>query len=457
MALMEGWAGVVLAAGRGTRMKSRIPKILHEVCGRALVTYPVAALKDAGVGPLVVVISPEGEEETRALLGESVEYVLQPEPLGTGDALLRSADLLRGEADHLLVMGADTPLVRATTLQRLSAKHLSSGTLVTLLSAVCDAKDGLGRVARDGAGNITDIVEFQDLPSGERGTPYEANAGVYCFGASWLWDRLRSVESAPNGEVYLTSLVSMAASQARGAAGLLVEDPSEVLGVNDRRNLAKVEAEARQRVREHWMLEGVTIIDPPTTFLDGSVVLGRDTMIHPNSMVLGSSTVGEGCTIGPGAVIRDSVVGDGSKVVASFVEEATVEASVDVGPFSHLRPGTYLETGVHIGNFAEVKESRLGRGVAMGHFGYLGDASIGAGTNLGAGMVTCNYDGVTKHRTVVEEGAFVGCDTMFVAPVKMGAGAITGAGAVVTEDVPAGRLAVGVPATIKESKRSRPS
>ena len=438
-------------------MKSSIPKILHKVCGREMVTYAVAALKEAGISRVVVVLSPEAEEATRVLLGDSVEYVVQPEPMGTGDALLRTANVLRGRADQVLVLGADTPLLRAETLGRLSQCHLSGDALITLLSAMCDPHDGLGMVARDPAGGISGVIEFQDLDAEVSAAPYEANAGVYCIQASWLWDRLGSVDASPNGEVFLTSLVSMAGSRAGGAGGLLIEDPSEVMGVNDRRHLARVEAEARGRVRDHWMLEGVTLVDPASTYLDSSVVLGRDTVIQPNTMVLGASTIGEACTIGPGTVIRDSVVGDGSRVVASFVEDATIEGSVDIGPFSHLRPGAYLETEVHVGNFVEVKESRLGRGVAAGHFSYIGDASIGAGTNLGAGMVTCNYDGVTKQRTVVGEGAFIGCDTMFVAPVSIGSGAVTGAGAVVTEDVPAGRLAVGVPARIVESKRSHPS
>ena len=450
---MERWAGVVLAAGRGTRMKSSIPKILHKVCGREMVAYPVAALKRAGISRVVVVVSPDGAEAVRKLLGESVEYVLQPEPRGTGNALLRAADVLRGRADHILVLGADTPLVRAETLRHLSKRHLAGDALITLLSAVCDPRDGLGMVARDSAGRVSGVCEFQDLGPEAAAAPYEANAGVYCIQASWLWDRLGAVEPSPNGEVYLTSLIPMAVSRNGGADGLLIEDPSEVMGVNDRRHLARAEAEARNRVRDHWMLEGVTLVDPASTFLDSSVVIGRDTVIQPNTMVLGASTIGEACIVGPSTVIRDSSIGDGSRVVASFVEEATIEESVEVGPFSHLRPGAYLETGVHLGNFVEVKESRLERGVAAGHFSYIGDASIGAGANLGAGMVTCNYDGVTKHRTVVREGAFIGCDTMLVAPVSVGPGAVTGAGAVVTEDVPAGRLAVGVPARIVKSKR----
>ena len=437
-------------------MKSNVLKVLHKVCGREMVTYAVDALRKSGIGRVVVVVSLDASEAVKGVLGESVEYVLQPEPRGTGDALLRAAGTLRDSADHVLVLGADTPLVRAETLRRLSRHHLEGGALVTLLSATCHPRDGLGMVERDAGGGVSGVREFQDLGP-EAAGPYEANAGVYCIRASWLWDRLGEVEPAPNGESYLTSVIPMAASRKGGAEAFLTEDPSEAMGVNDRRHLARAEAEARNRVRDHWMMEGVTLMDPASTFLDGSVVLGRDTVIHPNTMVLGASIIGEGCVLGPSTVIRDSSVGDGCRVVASFVEDAVIEASVDVGPFSHLRPGAYLETGVHLGNFVEVKESRLERGVAAGHFSYIGDALIGAGANLGAGMVTCNYDGAAKQRTVVGEGAFIGCDTMFVAPVSVGAGAVTGAGAVVTEDVPAGRLAVGVPARIVESKRSHSS
>ena len=246
----------------------------------------------------------------------------------------------------------------------------------------------------------------------------------------------------------------MAASEGFRVEALDCGDPREVLGINHRVQLAEAEALMRGRIRERWMLEGVTILDPASTFVDAAAILAPDTVIYPNTMVLGKSAIGSGCTIGPGTVVRDSTIGDDCKVVASFLEEAVVEDSVEIGPFSHLRPGAYLESDVHIGNFSEIKNSRLGRGVAMGHFGYVGDASIGARANLGAGMVTCNYDGVAKHRTVVEEGAFIGCDTMFIAPVRIGAGASTGAGAVVTKDVPPNRLAVGVPAKIMAPKKN---
>ena len=451
---MEVWAGVVLAAGMGTRMKSRVPKVLHKVCGQEMVVYPVRVLRDMGIGRIVVVVSPDSEDRVRDLLGDSVEYVHQAQPMGTGHALIQAAGLLKGQSDHVVALGSDSPLIRASTLQRLSAQHLKSEASITLLSAQSPSQDDLGRVMRDQAGRVTGILEASE-PASNGDAGYEINAGVYCFKAPWLWDRLPSIKRARGGELYLTSLADLATSDRQIVEALVLEEPEEVLGINNRLQLARAEAAMRQRIRERWMLGGVTILDPQSTFLDASVELGQDTVLYPNTMVLGLSKIGGGCTIGPGTVIRDSVIGDGCKAVASFLDQATVEESVDIGPYCHIRPGSHLETGVHVGSFAEIKNSRLGRGVAMGHFGYLGDATVGANVNLGAGMVTCNYDGVTKHPTIIEEGAFIGCDTMFVAPVKVGAGAVTGAGAVVKEDVPAHRLAVGVPAKIKENNRAR--
>ena len=451
---MEAWAGVVLAAGMGTRMKSRVPKVLHKVCGQEMVVFPVRVLRDMGIARIVVVVSPESGERVRDLLGDSVQYVHQAQPLGTGHALIQAASLLKGQSDHIVALGSDSPLIRASTLQKLSAQHLKSAASISLLSAHSPSLNGLGRVVRDEAGRVTGILEASE-PASDGDSEYEINAGAYCFRAPWLWERLPNIKRSRGGELYLTSLVDLAASDRHMVEALVLEEPEEALGINDRLQLARAEAAMRQRVRERWMMEGVTILDPQSTFLDASVELGQDTVLYPNTMVLGLSKIGSGCTIGPGTVIQDSIIGDGSKAVASFLDQATVEESVDIGPYCHIRPGSHLETGVHVGSFAEIKNSRLGRGVAMGHFGYLGDATVGANVNLGAGMVTCNYDGVTKHPTIIEEGAFIGCDTMFVAPVKVGPGAVTGAGAVVREDVPAHRLAVGVPAKIKDNKRAR--
>ena len=452
---MEGWAGVVMAAGLGTRMKSKLPKVLHKVCGQELVTYPVEALRRAGVGRIVVVVSPGSADAIRNLLADAVEYVLQAQPLGTGHALLQASAMLKGQAENVMAVGSDSPLILHSTLEALASHHLATGSHMTFLSAHSSTQHGMGRVERDGAGKVTGILEASEYQRID-GDVNEINGGAYCFKGDWLWESLPIIEKSKAGEFYITSLAKTATSQGSAVQALVAENPDELLGINDRRQLAQAEEAMRQRIRERWMLEGVTMLNPASIFLDASVELGLDTMIYPDTMILGRSKIGVGCAIGPGTVVRDSVIGAGCTVTASFIEEATLENSVDVGPFSHIRPGAYLERGVHIGNFSEIKKSRLGRGVAMGHFGYVGDASIGANTNIGAGTVTCNYDGKTKHRTVVEEGALIGSDTMLVAPVKIGTGAVTGAGAVVTKDVPPYRLAVGVPATIKKSKKASP-
>ena len=444
---MDQWAGVVLAAGHGERMNSRRPKVLHQVCGKEMLRYPVELLRQLGIDRILVVVSPGNSKAVRDLLGDQLDYVIQPQAMGTADALARAAPTLLGQSEQLLVQGADSPLVRPDTVRRLMERHTSDSGDMTVLSAQSATGGDLGRVLRDAGGRVTDIVEAADGDY-HPDSGAEVNAGVYCFGASWLWENLERVEPSTSGERYITSLASIGAALGAKVQAVASTDANEVLGVNNRLQLSQVEAIQRQRIREEWMLKGVTIQDPASVFIDAGVTIGQDTVILPNTMLLGRSRIGEECEIGPGSVIRDSTIGHRCRATASFLEEATMEEGVDIGPFSHLRPGAYLESGVHIGNFVEVKESRFAAGAVMGHFGYVGDATIGAEVNLGAGMVTCNYDGVNKHRTVIERGAFIGCDTMLVAPVTVGAEAVTGAGAVVTKDVPAGRLAVGVPARI---------
>ena len=446
---MDQWAGVVLAAGHGERMRSRHPKVLHKVCGKELLRYPIELLQQLGVDRIIVVVSPGNSKAVRDLLGEHLDYVIQSQALGTADALAQAGSTLRGRSGQLIVLGADSPLVKPDTVRRLMECHTSESGDMTLLSARTTAAGDLGRVLRDGGGRVFDIVEAAERDrQAESGA--EVNAGVYCFAASWLWENLERVQPSTSGERYLTSLASIGVALGAKIQAVTATEENEVLGVNNRLQLAQVEAVQRQRIREEWMLKGVTIQDPASVFIDAGVTIGQDTVILPNTMLLGHSQIGEECEIGPGSVIRDSTIGHRCRATASMLEEATMEEGVDIGPFSHLRPGAYLESGVHIGNFVEVKESRFAAGAVMGHFGYVGDATIGADVNLGAGMVTCNYDGVDKHRTVIEKGAFIGCDTMLVAPVTIGAGAVTGAGAVVTKDVPVGRLAVGVPARIRD-------
>lgn len=444
---MKDWVGLVMAAGEGLRMRSQVPKVLHPVCGRPMVAYSVEALRKAGLEKVIVVVSPQRSEGIRELLGDSVIYVEQPETLGTGHALLQCAPILENVISHLVVMGGDSPLVHYTTIQALISQHQETQGPLTLLTSTGCLQEDMGKVQRDPSGKVVGIIEAAE---DTRGDINEVNAGVYSFQSSWLWPNLKEIKPSPGGETYLTSLVSLASDQGHRLGALVLRDPYEAMGVNDRIQLAQAEAILRQRIRERWMLEGVTIVDPISTFIDAEVVLGRDTIVHPNTTLEGSTRIGKDCVLGPGALVKSSLVGDRCKILASVVEESVLERDVDVGPYSHLRQGAYLETQVHIGNFAEVKESRLGRGVRMGHFGYVGDASVGANANLGAGLVTCNFDGRNKHRTEIGKDALIGSDTMLVAPVKVGQGASTGAGAVVTKDVPPYRLAVGVPAKIRD-------
>ena len=445
---MDQWAGVVLAAGDGKRMKSRLTKVLHRVCGKELVRYPVDLMKESGVTRVVVVVSLGNRQAVQELLGNQVEYVTQTELKGTGDALSKDKVLLQGQAENVLVLTGDAPLVRLESVKPLMAAHADSSRDMTFLTCRTASAKDFGRVARNEKGQVVKIVEAADQ-TGFTDEITEVNGSVYCFRDGWLWENLDDIPTAANGEKYITSLVEIGSSRDGAVEANLTEDPAELMGVNDRLQLSQVEEILRQRIREQWMLSGVTMPHPASVYIDAGASIGQDTVILPNTSIVGSSVIGEDCEIGPNSVIRDSTIGRGCRATASVLEEATMEDGANIGPFSHLRPGAYLESGVHLGNFVEVKESRFASGAVMGHFGYVGDASIGAGTNLGAGMVTCNYDGKDKHRTDIGENAFIGCDTMLVAPVTVGSGAITGAGAVVTKDVPAGRLAVGVPAKIR--------
>ena len=430
-------------------MKSRTPKVLHCLCGKELIRYPVELLGRLGVDRIVVVVSPANQEALKELLGDSVEYAVQTAKTGTAGAVEAAASMLREEARQVLVMGGDSPLVTEGSVRRLIDGHLANARQMSILSGIVQDSEGLGRIHRDQGfqRNVLGIVE--DTEDSDRdGQPVEVNSGVYCFQADWLWENLGRVEAGNGPERRLTDLAAIAAEQGAVVAAQPSDDSAEILGINNRVELARLEDIQRRRIRERWMLEGVTISDPSSVMIDAAVVIGQDTLVLPNTMLLGNTVIGSGCEVGPGSTVKDSTIGDGCRVTSSALEEAVMEAGVGIGPFSHLRPGAYLESGVHIGNFVEVKESRFAAGAVMGHFGYVGDASIGANVNLGAGMVTCNYDGKDKHRSVVEKDAFIGCDTMLVAPVTVGAGAVTGAGAVITKDVPPARLAVGVPAKI---------
>jgi bifunctional UDP-N-acetylglucosamine pyrophosphorylase/glucosamine-1-phosphate N-acetyltransferase len=341
------------------------------------------------------------------------------------------------------------PLLTIETLQRLIKTHAEHQPAITMLTVLSDDSMGFGRVLRGESGEVQKVVEEVDCTPEQRQIK-ELNCGIYCFRASWLWPRLPSIQLSRKGEYYLTDMVEMAAREGEAIKALILDDVREVIGINDRTQLAWAENVLRDRLRTYWMRAGVTMIDPQTTYIDASVKIGADTVIYPSSHLQGATSVGEECIIGPNAILRDAQVGRNCRIVYSVVEDALLEENVDIGPFAHLRPGAYLERGVHMGNFGEIKNSRIGAGTIISHFSYLGDATVGEGVNIGAGTVTCNFDGQQKNPTLIEDGAFVGSGTMIVAPVRVGAGAKIGAGSVVTHDVPANSLAYGVPARVKK-------
>ena len=440
-------ASIILAAGQGTRMHSKLPKVLHLVAGKPMLWYAIQAVRALVDLPPAIVVGYQAEA-VQSAINEDALFVLQEQQLGTGHAVKCARSALEGRADTLLVTFADMPLLRLESLARLVRMHQESGSPVTMTSFIGDEARGFGRVVRDAAGKVTAIVE-QAVATPEQLKIREYNVSAYCFDADWLWGALDQVPVSPKGEYFLTDVVGMAVEQGYPVESMILEDASEGVGLNNRVHLATVEKLMRARINEKWMLAGVTLVDPDTTYIEVEVMIGKDTVIQPNTHLRGKSTIGEDCEIGPDTTVIDSVVGSHVRLVASVLEGAQVHDHVTMGPYCHLRKGAVLQEGVHLGNFGEVKDSVLGPGTKMGHFSYIGNATIGENVNIGAGTITCNYDGETKHPTEIGDDVFIGSDTMLVAPVKIGDRSKTGAGSVVTRDVPQDTLVMGVPAKEK--------
>ncbi len=444
---------VLLAAGQGTRMKSALPKVLHPLLGQPLILYGLKTLQTV-TGAKPVAIIGHGADVICEVVGDRADCVIQEPQLGTGHALQQAQDLLQGASDLVLVANADMPLLNADTLQRLvSAQEKNSGP-ITMLTLIAQDPRGFGRIVRTANGNVLAIVE-EALATPEQKEIHELNASAYCFNANWLWRSLSRIRLSPRGEYYLTDLVAIAVQDGLTVQAIITDDPCEAIGINTRVHLAEAEALLRERTNRQMMLAGVTLIDPSNTYIEPDVQIGQDTVIWPNTYLHGSTVVGEACILGPNSVVRDTTIGSRCKVLASVIEKAMIEDDVEIGPFAHLRKGAHLAQGVHIGNFGEIKNSYLGPGTKMGHFSYVGDTTVGPRVNVGAGTVTCNFDGVKKNHTEIGADVFIGSDTMFVAPVKVGDRSHTGAGAVVTKDVPSDTLVVGVPArAIRKLKKS---
>ena len=440
-------ASVILAAGKGTRMCSNVPKVLHTLAGRPLMEYAL----DLGLGICnmtpIVVVGLESEK-VQECIGDRATVVIQEEQLGTGHALNETAEVLREQADMVLVWAADMPLLTKEMLESVINVQAENEGPISIITAISNDDRGFGRVIRSQLGEVQAIVEKSDATA-EQLSINELNVGVYCFQSSWLWDELSALKPSSNGEYYLTDLIKSASLQNQNIGVVTTTAVDEIIGINTRIHLAEAEIAIRTRINNSWMERGVTLIDPANTYIEASVKIGLDTVVLPNTHLQGNTVIGSECTIGPNSTIQNSVIGDRCQIASSVLDRAKLENDVDVGPFGHLRAGTHLDSGVHIGNFGEVKNSYLGPDVKMGHFSYVGDATIGARTNIGAGSITCNYGmDRNKHRTEIGEDVFIGSDTMLVAPLRIGSKARTGAGSVVTKDLPDGSLAAGVPARI---------
>jgi len=473
-------AVVILAAGKSERFASHLPKILHPLGERPMLAHILDLATRLADAPPVLVLAPNSEDAIRAWAGEHARYVVQQEPLGTGHAVLQARSLLEGEANHVLVLYADTPLVQEATLRRLVEQHIARQAAATILTVEGEVSCGLGRIVRDAYGRVHAIVEeveatpditaLREMNLLEKGPPARAvkatpditalremNSGIGVFADKTLWQLLEQLEPSPRkGEYYLTDVVGLAVAADQIVETLVVDDPTEAIGVNTRVDLALAEAALRQRINRHWMLAGVTLIDPASTYIGPDVTIGPDAVIHPNTHLRGKTTIGEACAIGPNSLIEGCTIGNRCKVLASVLEYAVMEDDSDIGPFSHLRKGARVCTGAHVGNFGEMKNSTLGPNAKMGHFSYLGDAQVGEDVNIGAGTITCNFDGEHKHPTVIEDGVFIGSDSLLVAPLRIGAGAKTGAGSVVTHDVPPRTVAYGVPARVRKRLDDNP-
>lgn len=450
--------GVVLAAGQGTRMRSSRPKVLHDVAGKTLIERVLALLSGAGAEQLLVVLGHQ-IDEVRGALREGVGVVVQQPQLGTGHAVQVAAPRLRElGAERVLVHLGDSALVRPESLRRLIACNVSAQAPVALLTAKVRDPRGYGRIIRRADGSVERSIEELDASPEQRQVD-EIWSGTILLHGPWLWSALERLTLSPKGEYYLPQLVNLARSDGLEVHAVEVEDEEEVLGINDRAQLAQAVGVLRRRKVEALMQSGVTIVDPATTYIEPEVEVSPDTIIQPGCHLRGSTRVGPDCDIGPNTYVVDSYIGRGSRVWFSVLESAQVGNDVLMGPFAHLRPGAVIEDRVHLGNYAEVKNSRIGADTQVHHFSYLGDADIGERVNIGAGTITVNYDAEArvKNRTVVEDDAAISSDTMLVAPVHVGARAMTGAGSVVTHDIPADEVWVGVPARSRRRRRSTPN
>lgn len=432
---------VILAAGKGTRMRSKLPKVLHKVGGKAMLQHVLYAADAAGAAEKIVIVG-HGAELVESMVGEQGKIVLQAEQLGTGHAVMQTKDALAGFTGTAMILCGDTPLLDGEELKKFYEAHVQSGAAATVLTAFMDNPFGYGRIVRDADGNVQGIVEEKDADAQQK-LIKEINTGIYCLECPLMFDVLATLTcDNAQGEYYLTDVLTKLNEAGKKVGGVVTEDSDMVMGINSRRQLAEAESVMRVRILNKLMDEGVTIMDPASTFIEGSVKIGRDTVIYPFTWLEGSTEIGEDCEIGPNVRLTNVEVGNGTHLQFVYGHDCKVCDEVTAGPYVHLRPDTVIGNKVKIGNFVEVKNSNVGTGTKLPHLTYIGDSDIGSGVNMGCGCITVNYDGKKKHRTVIEDNAFVGCNTNLVAPVTVKAGCYIGAGSTITKEVPENSLGI---------------
>jgi len=447
---------VILAAGLGTRMKSGLAKALHPLAGRPLVQHVLDAVAGLRAQRTVVVLGHQADRVRSIVEGSGATIALQGEQLGTGHAVMQAHEVIAAAKGPVLILCADTPLLTTNTLRSIVDLHAASGAVVTVMTAVVRDPFGYGRVVRTRS-KITRIVEEKDATAAQKKI-VEVNAGIYCFEKTFLLGALKSIgNNNAQGEYYLPDTITLARKKKLVVAGLVCEDTEEVMGVNTREDLSRAEKVMRSRINRAWMLAGVTMPDPEAVFIGSDVTLGRDCILYPNVRLEGKTAIGTGSTVFPGSRILDSTIGNEVTVKdCTVIEQSVVSDNASVGPFAHLRPGSVIGARARVGNFVEIKKSSMGEGSKANHLSYIGDATVGKDVNIGAGVITCNYDGFEKFPTIIEDGVFVGSDSQLVAPVRIGRGALIAAGATITHNVPADALAISrAPQDVREGFAAR--